>query len=461
MSELWPHWLRLGWLALLPLLIWLVWQLWQRPHRSGRWQALLPVRFHQVLLIGGEQRSNHLPWLALSLGWLLALLALLGPSWQQVEDNPVKRADPLVVVLDLSDEMLAADTPPTRLEQARRKLLDLLQLRGDAQTGIVVYAGSAHSLVPLSDDLLTSRNLLESLQPAIMPVPGRRADLGVGKALQLLQQGANGQGRILLITAQLDANEQAGIRQLLEPSATPLDILGVGTRQGAPISQADGSFRKDASGGILLPRLDESSLQKQASASAGHYSRLRLDNLDLKQLQLLDSAHSVRQASEPSRLQLWADAGHWLLLPLLLLAACAGRRGWLLCLPLLLLMPRPVYAFEFIDLWLTPDQQGERLLQQKQPAAAAEKFTDPQWQGVAQYQAGNYTEAASRFNQGDRAADHYNRGNALTQNGDLEAALDAYETALERQPEMSQALQNKALIEEQLRQQKQQQQDQP
>jgi len=214
-NELWPHWLRLAWLVALPLLIWLSWQLWQRPHRSGRWQTLIPQRFHSALLIDGEQRSTRLPWLALVLGWLLALLALLGPAWQQVENKPLKRADPLVVVLDLSAEMLAADMPPSRLAQARRKVLDLLEARGDAQTGIVVYAGSAHSLVPLSDDLLTSRNLLEALQPAIMPVPGRRADLGVRQAKQLLRQGANDKGRILLITAQVDSKEYAAIRQML------------------------------------------------------------------------------------------------------------------------------------------------------------------------------------------------------------------------------------------------------
>jgi hypothetical protein len=75
MSALWPHWLRLGWLLLLPLLIWLAWKLWHRPQRSGHWQALIPPAFHSALLIGGEQRRTRLPWMALSLGWLLALLA--------------------------------------------------------------------------------------------------------------------------------------------------------------------------------------------------------------------------------------------------------------------------------------------------------------------------------------------------------------------------------------------------
>jgi Ca-activated chloride channel family protein len=83
-------------------------------------------------------------------------------------------------VLELTPEMLATD-PPNRLEQARRKLFDLLQARSDAQTAIVVYAGSAHTLVPLSDDLATSRNLLDALKPSLMPESGHRADLGVAR----------------------------------------------------------------------------------------------------------------------------------------------------------------------------------------------------------------------------------------------------------------------------------------
>ncbi|EGH48590.1 TPR repeat-containing von Willebrand factor, type A, partial [Pseudomonas syringae pv. pisi str. 1704B] len=90
--------------------------------------------------------NSKLPWVALGLAWLLALFALLGPSWQRVEQISQKPVDPLVVILELTPQMLATDTPPTRLEQARRKLLDLLQKRSDAQTAIVVYAGSAHTL---------------------------------------------------------------------------------------------------------------------------------------------------------------------------------------------------------------------------------------------------------------------------------------------------------------------------
>lgn len=77
--------------------------------------------------------------------------------------------------------MLAADAPPDRLELARRKLLDLLEARDGAYTGVVVYAGSAHTLVPLSNDRATTVNLLQAVRPGIMPEPGNRADLAIAQ----------------------------------------------------------------------------------------------------------------------------------------------------------------------------------------------------------------------------------------------------------------------------------------
>jgi len=447
-AELWPHWFRPWWLLLLPLLGWLLWQLWHRQKRAGRWQMILPPAFHAALLSGGSGRESKLPWVALGLAWILAVLALLGPGWQRVEQTSQKPADPLVVVLELTPEMLAGDVPPNRLEQARRKLLDLLQVRSDAQTAIVVYAGSAHTLVPLSDDLATSRNLLEALKPSIMPQPGHRADLALHKALKLLDQGALGQGRILLIGSSLSEQERQGIRQALGGQAPQLLMLGVGSRQGSPVAQEDGSFLKDEQGAILMSRLDSPSLKRFIGEVGGRYRPARLDDNDLRGLGLLSGPQNLRSDGQTLRLDTWADQGYWLLLPLLLLAACAGRRGWLFCLPLLLFaVPQPSYAFEFNDLWLRPDQQGQRLLEQKRPSEAAQHFEDPQWQGVALYEAGNYAAAAQRFAEGNDARAHYNRGNALAKSGELEAALDAYEQALELQPELSAAQKNKALVE--------------
>ncbi|SNR88137.1 VWA domain-containing protein [Pseudomonas segetis] len=460
LNQAWPHWLRPYWLALLPLLCALLWLLWRREKRAGSWQQILPPAFHAALLSGGDGRRSRLPWLLLTCAWLLALVALVGPSWQQIEQKTLKPADPLVVMLELSPQMLAADLSPDRLEHAKRKIIDLLEARRDAQSAIVVYAGSAHTVVPLSDDLATSRNLLEALKPSIMPEPGHRADLALAKALDLLKQGGQGHGRLLLITSGLSSQEQDGIASAMAGSTSHLSILAVGTKQGAPITQEDGSFLKDAKGSILIPRLDSQGLSQFAQRLGAGYQRSTISDNDIERLGLLDGPSQMRDNGQQSRLQAWADQGHWLLLPLLLLAAFAGRRGWLMCLPLLLLsMPQPGYAFTFDDLWLRPDQQGQQLLQQNRPEEAAKHFTDPQWQAQALYQAGNYPGAAERFATSDSAAAHYNRGNALARSNELEAAIEAYDQALELQPDLTQAQKNKALIEQMLKQKQQEQND--
>jgi Ca-activated chloride channel family protein len=452
MSELLPHLLRPFWLIVLPLPIWLMWRLWHRQRRTGRWQRLLPEAFHTALLTRGKLRNSKLPWILLGSAWLLGCLALLGPSWQQVEQPSLTRADPLVILLETTPTMLATDVRPSRLEQAKRKILDLLQTRQDAQTAVVVFAGSAHTLVPLSNDMATTQNLLDALQPDLMPEPGHRADLAVTQGIALLQQGANGAGRLLLIGSSLSEPERASIEQQLEENEQSLLLLGIGTEQGAPIPREDGSFLKDDKGSIVIPRLDDNAMRRFASRIGGRYQQARVDDADLRNLGLLERNGKLVVQDETTRLDTWQDQGYWLLLPLVLLAAFAGRRGWLFCLPLFFFVPQPASALSFDDLWLRPDQQGMRLLKSSRPGEAATRFDDHRWQGYARYQAGDFAGAAEQFGKGDSAADHYNRGNALARNDELQAAIEAYEQALELDPGLDIARRNKTTVEEALRQ---------
>jgi Ca-activated chloride channel family protein len=452
MSELLPYLLRPFWLIVLPLPIWLMWRLWHRQRQTGRWQRLLPEAFHTALLTRGKLRNSKLPWILLGSAWLLGCLALLGPSWQQVEQPSLTRSDPLVILLETTPAMLATDVQPSRLEQAKRKILDLLQTRQDAQTAVVVFAGSAHTLVPLSNDMATTQNLLDALQPDLMPEPGHRADLAVAQGIALLQQGANGAGRLLLIGSSLSEPERVSIEQQLEENEQSLLLLGIGTEQGAPIPLEDGSFLKDDKGSIVIPRLDDNAMRRFASQIGGRYQQARVDDADLRNLGLLESNGKLVAQDETTRLDAWQDQGYWLLLPLVLLAAFAGRRGWLFCLPLVLFVPQPASALSFDDLWLRPDQQGMRLLESSRPGEAATRFEDHRWQGYARYQAGDFAGAAEQFGKGDSAADHYNRGNALARNDELQAAIEAYEQALELDPGLDVARRNKTTVEEALRQ---------
>ncbi|WP_434456228.1 VWA domain-containing protein [Stutzerimonas urumqiensis] len=452
MNDWLPHLLRPYWLLVWPVLSWLLWSLWHRQRRTGRWQRLLPERFQPYLLTRGRLRNSRLPWVLLGIGWLLAGISLVGPSWRQLEQPALERSDPLVVLLEVTPRMLASDVAPTRLERAKRKLLDLLAARPDAQTAVVVFAGSAHTLVPLSSDIATTGNLLEAVKPSIMPEEGRRTDLAVRQALTLLEQGGQPDGRLLLIGTGIDPEAERAIREALGDDGERLSILGIGTAAGGPIVLEDGSLLKDDAGSILLPRLNAAGLRAFARELGGRYQTARLDDADLRRLELLETRGALHTQDELTRLDTWEDQGHWLLLPLVLLAAFAGRKGWLFCVPLLLVSAPPAEASLWQDLWWRADQQGARLLREQRPEEAATRFEDRRWRGLAHYLAGDYTAAAEAFAAGDTAADHYNRGNALARQGALVEAIEAYDQALERQPTLEQAERNKALVESLLEQ---------
>src|SRR5690606_15155662 len=117
------------------------------------------------------------------------------------------------------------------------------------------------------------------------------------------------------------------------------------------------------------------------------------------------------------------------------------------------------HAFEWRDLWLTDDQQGQQALQQGDAQAAAEAFEDPLWKGSALYRAEDYAAAAEYFAQHDSAQAHDNRGNALSKAGKLEEGVAAYDEALERQPDFPAAEANRELVQKLLEQQNNEQQD--
>jgi len=437
-----PYWL----LALLPVAL-VILSLRQRRHRHGRWQALLPPALQPWLLSDSDRQRSPLGLVLLGLAGLLACLALAGPSWQQGEQQNFRRNDPLVVVLGLTPDLLATDVTPNRLLAVQRKLQDLLKARQDGETAIVVYAGSAHTLVPLTDDLPTMDNLLQALRPSIMPVPGQRADLGIAQALELLGPAPSASARLLLIASDLDDRERQGIERQLQGRLRQLAILGPGTPQGAPVAAETGNYLSDAAGGIRIARLDEGHLRATAQELGGRYQRLQRDDSDLRRLGLLDRPDDVR-ASDGRGPSDWRDQGYLLLLPLLILVACGARRGWLLCLPFcLLLTPPPAQAGSWDDLWLRRDQQALQLLADDQATAAADLFNDERWRGVALYRAGDFSGAAAAFARDPSADGHYNRGNALAMAGRLEEALRAYRAALVLRPDLAAALRNRNRLE--------------
>lgn len=447
----WPEWTRLYWLLCVPIALLLLWALQRSYQHQLDWRTVLPKAFHAILLSQHAPRQRNIRYLLLGAAWLCALLALLGPSWESTTEQPKhdRHFAPLVIAIQLTPDMLANDLQPSRLHHVREKILSLLEQRDTAFTALVVYAGSAHTLVPLSNDLLTSQNLLQALQPGLMPVSGQRADLAIERAIQLLQQGAQGEGQILLISTGVSAVEQSAIEKLIKRQPIQLKIMGIGSTTGAPIVQSEqGYFLTDSMGAIIVSRLNETSLQLLGKQTNSPYTQLSSRNDDLLKLDLLVHTQSNLTVALAGKTQIQNDQGYWFIFPILLIAAGFARRGSLLVL-LICLLPMPSFAFEFDNLWLRPDQQGIKLLEH-QPAKAAERFTDQQWRATALYLAQDYPAAAELFALSDTAEAHYNRGNALALAGALPEALKAYQQALSQAPDMLAAKYNLAIIEEHL-----------
>jgi Ca-activated chloride channel family protein len=237
--------------------------------------------------------------------------------------------------------------------------------------------------------------------------------------------------------------------------------LGIGSRDGAPVPLAEGGFMKDAQGGMLLSRLDVKALWDLTQAGGGLYHTLDQAGADVDAvLTFIDRrAEAGQDSGNAVNVDQWREGGVWLLPLLLPLAALAFRRGWLGLVLLLVLspLPQPAEALEWQDLWLTPDQQAQRKLAAGDAKAAAEQFQNPDWKAAAEYRAGNFEQSAKALDALPGATAHYNRGNALARQGQLEAAIKAYDQALKQAPQDEDARYNRQLVADALKQQQAQQ----
>lgn len=115
---------------------------------------------------------------------------------------------------------------------------------------------------------------------------------------------------------------------------------------------------------------------------------------------------------------------------------------------LIFLLITNTYAWQWTDLWLTPNQQASQKLKKGEPKQAAELFQNPQWRGISYYRAGDYEKALSHFKQDDSAYGYYNQGNALAYLGRYEEAIAAYDQSLAKNPNFEDAQHNRSLVQQ-------------
>lgn len=454
------HFLRPQWfLALFPLAL-LLWLLFFRKQGSRGWEAVCDEQLLPHILIRKPGRARRASLALTALAGLLAVAALAGPAWEKLPQPVFTAGDALVIALDLTRSMDAGDVSPSRLERARFKIRDLMEKRSEGQTALLVYAGEAFVVTPLTDDVETIKSQLNALEPGILPALGNRPDKAVHLSMNLLRQAGMRQGHLLLLTDEAEVEAAEESVGSLRDAGYRLSVLGVGTSHGVPVPLPDGGFLKGRNGEIVIPVLDEKPLRQLAALGGGRYVRLTKDDSDVALLTDYFSGPSYGDEQLATELEadVWREQGPWLVLCLLPLAALLFRRGVLALL--LATGPVAVDAFDWDSLWLRNDQQGRRAMEAQNYEQAAELFEAPAWKSSAQYRAGNYQGALEALEGLNDVESHYNRGNSLARLGRYPEALAAYDRALTEAPEHADAQFNKELVERELERQQAQQQQQ-
>lgn len=400
-----------------------LWFLRQRD--ADVWRQSVDAHLLPQLLVTGGRRG----WFGFVLAvvaYSVAVVAMSGPSWRQTERPVYQSNRPLVVALDLSSSINANDLPPSRLQQARAKLATLLRERAGGDVALLAYAGESFTVAPLTEDAANVALFLDALSPSVMPVDGKRADRAIEAAVQLLSQAGFKQGDILVMSDSADESAESAAR-VARSRGFNVSTLGVGSARGA-------AYRA-ASGEIAQARLDEASLRDLAGQGGGRYAPLAADDADLRALGVLDPAQQPaadEAAAAANGSKTWLDEGYWLLFPVMALALLAfRRRAAVMVLALLCVGPfvEPAQAAEG-TLW----QRADQVQQQRLDA------------GVQAYRKGDFAAAQKAFEAVPTDQGWYNLGNALARQGRYDDAIAAYDRALRRQPQLQDAIANRAAV---------------
>lgn len=293
-----PAWL----LSLLPLLA--AW-LWLKRSRDplARLRRVVDPHLLPFLLVGDGGGRGPKPIHVLALVWLLAALAMAGPSWRMAP-SPFPSDPGLVIVLEVSASMQATDVQPSRLERAQQKLYDLLALRRGDATGLIVYSGSAHLVMPLTRDERIIPLMLEELTPDLMPADGDALADALAMAGDLLRS-ADTPGSVLIVA---DGASQAQVDAVAALDApVPVQFLAVQPPDAAT----------------------DAGLERAASALGARIEVLAADDRDVSRVErrargLAEAARHEGTGQHPE------DAGYFLLPLIALLALAWSRRGWVL-----------------------------------------------------------------------------------------------------------------------------------
>lgn len=378
-----------------------------KSNEKAKWQNIIPDHLKPWVISPGNEKLLKFWMTILAFSLMLAVVGLAGPTWRNYKSPDKTVESPLLIILKNNASMLEEDILPNRLERAKYKINDLLDLNPGANIALICYSGSAHTVVPLTHDYQIIISNLKSLKPEIMPIEGNEPEEAFKLADTILIANA-APARILFIADYFGNSETEIIENYLKTHNAKMEIMPVYNS-----SKGD--------------KISINNLSKLSKKSSVIINNLTLDNSDMQLLakRIKDNLSFTEIGEEQDRR---IDDGLWFIIPFAIMLLMMFRKGFVFySFTALLLFSSCSEDFHFNDLWLSRDYQAQTLMDKGNFEEAAELYKEPLHKGIAYFKAGNYEKAIAEFEKDSSELSMYNLGLAYYKNGNYRAGLSVFE----------------------------------
>lgn len=217
----------------------------------------------------------------LSLAFFFFVIGLSRPQiGAKLKEHKIKGAE-IMIVLDVSNSMLAQDYSPDRLERAKLAISRITDKLKDDRIGLIVFAGTSFVQLPITSDYVSAKMFLNSISTESIPIQGT----AIGDAISTAVRGFSAQSehsRAIIVITDGENHEDDAVAAAKQAAEAGIKVytIGVGSADGQPIPM-NGELLKDKDGNIVVTRLDEETLRKVASVGGGAYVHAGNDEFGL------------------------------------------------------------------------------------------------------------------------------------------------------------------------------------
>lgn len=269
-------------LVLIPLMAMLYW--YYRRLRARRIARFGNPAMVARLMPDASYKRGRTKFVLVMVALGLIVVALARPQFGSKLREVHREGVEIMLVIDVSNSMLAEDFQPTRLERTKYAISRLIEQLSRDRIGMVVFAGDAYVQLPVTSDYVSAKSFVSHLQPGIVSKQGT----ALGKAIDLAASSFSSQSegsRVMIVVSDGENHEDDPIAAAAAAAEKGIEVytIGIGTPEGAPIPM-DGDFMKDEEGNIVVTKLDEGILQEVAVTGGGAYIRATNQSVGLDEI---------------------------------------------------------------------------------------------------------------------------------------------------------------------------------